>query len=88
MLKVRFARFGAKKRPYYHIVVVDARFPRDGRFIEQVGTYDPVKPMAEARFKSDRLSHWLELGAQPTTSVAKVIREHQKATQGQPAGQA
>jgi small subunit ribosomal protein S16 len=79
MIKVRLARFGAKKRPYYHIVVTDSENPRDGLFIEQVGTYDPMKPMADARVDGDRLSYWLGVGAKPSETVAKVLREHKKA---------
>lgn len=85
MVKVRLARFGAKKRPYYHIVVTDSENPRDGRFKEQVGTYDPKKPMAEARVDRDRINYWLSVGAKPTVSVAKVLREHQKALDDRPA---
>lgn len=79
MVKVRLSRAGAKKRPYYHVVVTDSENPRDGRFIEQIGTYDPTKPMAEARIDRDRLAHWLGVGAKPTESMAKVLREHAKA---------
>lgn len=79
MVKVRLARFGSKKRPYYHIVVTNSESPRDGRHIEQIGTYDPTKPMAEARIDRARLDHWVAFGAQPSVTVAKVLREHSKA---------
>lgn len=79
MLAVRLARFGTKKRPYYHVVVTNSESPRDGRFIEQVGTYDPAKPMADARVKRERLDFWLEKGAKPSETLAKVLREHAKA---------
>ncbi len=79
MVKVRLARHGSKKRPYYHIVVTDSQKARDGRFIEQLGTYDPAKPMAEARIDHDRLAYWVGVGAQPSESLGRVIREHKKA---------
>jgi small subunit ribosomal protein S16 len=79
MVKVRFSRHGTKKHPYYHIVVTDHERPRDGRFIESIGTYDPSKPMAEARVDRDRLAYWLGVGAQVSESCAKVLREQQKA---------
>jgi len=79
MVKVRLARFGAKKHPYYHVVVTDSENRRDGRFIEHIGTYDPGKPMAEARIDRPRLEHWLSKGAKVTESLAKVLREHKKA---------
>jgi len=85
MVKIRFARFGAKRHPFYHIVVTDSESPRDGRFIEQIGTYDPAKPMAQAILRRDRLDHWLGRGAQVSESLAKVIREQAKAA---PAAQA
>ena len=81
MVRVRLARFGTKKRPYYHVVVTNSESPRDGRFIEQIGTYDPTKPMAEARIDRTRLDHWVNLGAQPSETLAKVLREHKKALQ-------
>lgn len=79
MVKIRLARFGAKRHPYYHIVVTDSQNPRDGRFIEQIGTYDPAKPMSEAKLDNERLDYWVGVGAQVTTSLKKVIRERGKA---------
>ncbi len=79
MLTVRLSRFGAKKRPYYHIIVTDSENRRDGRFIEQLGTYDPKKPMAEARVDRERLGYWTGMGARLSESLAKVLREHAKA---------
>jgi small subunit ribosomal protein S16 len=79
MVKIRFARFGAKKRPFYHIVVTDSENPRDGRFLEQIGTYDPSKPMLQAKIDPDRLSHWVGRGAKLSESLAKVMREKRKA---------
>ena len=79
MIKVRLARHGSKKRPYYHVVVADSERPRDGRFIEQLGTYDPSRPMAEARIDHARVDYWLSVGAQASETVAKVLREHKLA---------
>ena len=79
MVKIRFARFGAKKLPFYHIVVTDSENPRDGRFLEQIGTYDPRKPMVQASLQRDRLEHWVGRGAQLSSSLAKVVREQAKA---------
>lgn len=86
MVTIRFARFGAKKRPFYHIVVTDSENPRDGRFLEHIGTYDPAKPMAQAVVERDRLTHWLERGAQVSVSLQKVIREQAKAAPAAAAG--
>lgn len=75
-LKIRLARGGAKKRPYYSIVVADARSPRDGRFLEKVGTYNPMLGRDHAErvtFKEDRIRHWLGVGAQPTDRVARFL---------------
>ena len=79
MVKIRFARFGAKKHPFYHIVVTDSENPRDGRFLEQIGTYDPSKPMTAATVDRERLSHWVGRGAKLSESLAKVMREQAKA---------
>ena len=79
MVKIRLARWGAKKRPYYHIVVADSQSPRDGKFLEQIGTYDPSKPAGEAKVDRGRLEHWLSVGAQVTPSLKKVFNEHRKA---------
>ena len=61
MVKIRLARHGAKKRPFYRIVVADSRSPRDGRFIEQLGYYDPLKDPAVVQLKTEKLSKWLQL---------------------------
>jgi len=75
-LKIRLARAGAKKRPYYHIVVADSRAPRDGRFIEKVGSYNPMLPAEHAdrvRLQDERLQHWLGNGAVATDRVARFL---------------
>ncbi|MER2537294.1 MAG: 30S ribosomal protein S16 [Rhizobiaceae bacterium] len=74
-LKIRLARAGSKKRPYYHIVVADVRSPRDGRFIEAVGAWNPLLPKDGDRVKLDeaRIRHWLDNGALPTDRVARFL---------------
>ncbi|MCX5619449.1 MULTISPECIES: 30S ribosomal protein S16 [Bombella] len=75
-LKIRLSRAGAKKRPYYHIVVADSRSPRDGRFVEKVGAYNPMLPSDHAervRLNDERIKHWLEKGAQATDRVARFL---------------
>ena len=75
-LKIRLARAGAKKRPYYHIVIADSRSPRDGRFIERVGSYNPMLPAEHEdrlRLQTERLTHWLQNGAVATERVAKFL---------------
>jgi small subunit ribosomal protein S16 len=72
-LKIRLARGGAKKRPFYHVVIADSRAPRDGRFVEKVGTYNPMLPndsQDRIRLNVDRIKYWLSVGAQPTDRVA------------------
>ncbi len=72
--KIRLARMGAKKKPYYRMVVADSQSPRDGRFIEIVGTYDPNKEPAAISWKQEVLKKWLSVGAQPTATVKNLIR--------------
>lgn len=75
-VKIRLSRGGAKKRPYYRIVVADSRSPRDGSYIEKIGTYNPMLPKdAEDRvtFKEERVKYWLSVGAQPTDRVARFL---------------
>ena len=76
-LKIRLARAGSKKRPYYHVVVADVRSPRDGRFIEQIGSWNPLLPKDAERIKidADRVKHWLSHGALPTDRVARFLDE-------------
>ncbi len=75
-LKIRLARAGAKKRPYYHIVIADSRSARDGRFLEKVGSYNPMLPAEHeerVRLQGERITHWISQGAQPTERVAKFL---------------
>ena len=76
MVVIRMARGGARNRPFYHIVVADSRMPRDGRFIERLGFYNPKAAEGEQRFRLalDRVSHWVEKGAQPSAAVKKLIK--------------
>lgn len=79
MLKIRLARGGAKKRPYYYIVVADSHSPRDGKFIERVGSYNPMLPrdgeQKRVTLKADRIAEWLGKGAQPTDRVARFLSQ-------------
>jgi len=73
-LKIRLSRAGTTKRPYYHVVIADARSPRDGRFIEKVGTYDPkVEDSKRVNLVTERIQHWLSVGAQPTDRVLRFL---------------
>ena len=78
MVIVRLARRGTKQRPFYHIVATDNASRRDGRFIEQIGTYDPKKPDADAFVQLDRLEYWVGVGAQLSERVSHIIREKKK----------
>ncbi|MEM7607885.1 MAG: 30S ribosomal protein S16 [Myxococcota bacterium] len=78
MVKVRLARAGSKKRPFYHIVVTPKENARDGSFIEQIGIYDPSRPIEEARVDHDRLAYWTGVGAQVSDRVSKVAKQHAK----------
>jgi small subunit ribosomal protein S16 len=78
MLAIRMTRHGAKKRPFFHIVVADSRSPRDGRFIEKLGTYNPLLPRDHAQrltLVKERIDHWLKVGAQPSDRVAKFLAQ-------------
>jgi small subunit ribosomal protein S16 len=77
-LKIRLARGGAKKRPFYKIVLADSRSPRDGKFLEKLGHYNPMVPQDHAdrlKLDADRITHWLKVGAQPTDRVAKFLAQ-------------
>jgi small subunit ribosomal protein S16 len=77
-LKIRLSRGGAKKRPFYHVVVADSRSPRDGRFIERVGTYNPMVPKDHPEritLKDERIKHWMSVGALPSDRVARFLAD-------------
>ena len=73
-VKIRLQRKGKKHKPFYHIVIADARSPRDGRFIEKIGTYNPLTQPATIELDGDRAYHWLSVGAQPTDTVRAMLR--------------
>ncbi len=74
-VKIRLARHGAKKRPFYRIVVADSEAPRDGRFLETVGTYNPLRDPAEIAVKQERVQYWLDQGATPTNTVKSLLKK-------------
>ena len=75
MVKIRLRRMGAKKNPYYRIVVADSRSPRDGRFIEELGTYDPLAEPAAVKVNVERARYWVGTGAQPTDTVRALLKK-------------
>ncbi len=79
-VKIRLARAGAKKNPYYHVVAADSESRRDGKFIEAIGAYDPVAhPEKKIEFNEERLNYWLSVGAQPTVTVKGLMAKYKKA---------
>ena len=78
MIKVRLLRTGAKKQPKYRIVIADEQAKRDGRFIEIVGRYDPTTSPAQVEIKKDRYSYWKSVGAQPTKTVADLVKRYER----------
>ena len=80
-VKIRLRRVGAKKAPFYRVVVADSRFPRDGRFIERLGYYNPMAAGQAVPFsiKADRLAYWQSQGAQLSDTVARLVKEHKPA---------
>ena len=74
-VKIRLRRMGAKKNPFYRIVVADSRYPRDGRFIEEIGTYDPLKTPADVKIDADKAKQWIANGAQPTETVRALLKK-------------
>ena len=74
MVKIRLRRLGAKKAPFYRVVVADSRFPRDGRFIEEIGTYNTMVDPAEVKIDGEKAKKWIANGAQPTDRVAKLLK--------------
>jgi small subunit ribosomal protein S16 len=77
-VSIRLRREGARNRPYYKVVVADSRSPRDGKFIEIIGTYDPKKPDHNSTLKLDRIDHWISQGAQPSDTVRSLIKKNKK----------
>ena len=75
MVKIRLRRMGAKKAPFYRIVVADSRYPRDGRFIEELGYYDPMKEPVDIKVDADKAKDWLAKGAQPTETVKSLLKK-------------
>lgn len=74
-VKIRLRRMGAKKAPFYRIVVADSRYPRDGRFIEEIGTYNPLTDPAEINIDAEKVQKWIKNGAQPTDVVRKLLKK-------------
>ena len=77
MVKIRLQRAGAKKAPFYHIVVADSRSPRDGRIVEQIGTYDPMTNPATIKLDKEKVATWIKNGANPTDTVKALIEKAQ-----------
>jgi len=74
LVSIRLSRIGKKKKPFYRVVVIERTRPRDGRFVEIVGTYDPLKKPAELKLNAERIKHWLSKGAQPSDTVRSFLR--------------
>ena len=74
-VKIRLRRMGAKKNPFYRIVVADSRYPRDGRFIEEIGAYDPLKTPADVKIDADKAKQWITNGAQHTDTVKEILKK-------------
>ena len=75
-VKIRLRRMGAKKAPFYRVVVADSRYPRDGRFIEELGTYNPLKEPAEVKIDAEKAQQWIKNGAQPTDTVKALFKKN------------
>jgi small subunit ribosomal protein S16 len=84
-VKLRLARAGAKKAPFYRIVATDSRSPRDGRFIEQLGIYDPTRTPVEVRLERERIEHWLKVGATASDTVSEILERYDAAAPAAPA---
>jgi small subunit ribosomal protein S16 len=76
---IRLTRAGSKKVPFYRVVAADRRSPRDGRFIEQLGVYDPLRNPVEFRVDAERLDHWIKVGAVPSQTVSELLRRQRRA---------
>ena len=75
MVKIRLRRMGSKKNPFYRIVVADSRYPRNGRFIEEIGTYNPLTEPSEIKVDAERAQAWIKTGAQPTETVKALLKK-------------
>ena len=75
-VKIRLRRMGAKKAPFYRVVVADSRYPRDGRFIEEIGYYDPTKEPSLVKIDGEKVKKWLQNGAQPTDTVRALLKKN------------
>ena len=84
-VSIRLRREGTTNRPYYKVVVADSRSPRDGKFLELVGSYDPKKPDHNSTLKLDRIEHWLARGAQPSDTVRSLIKKNRRVAASAPA---
>ncbi|MDD2503396.1 MAG: 30S ribosomal protein S16 [Clostridia bacterium] len=76
MVKIRLKRIGAKKRPFYRLVVADSRYPRNGRFLEEIGTYNPNTNPSEVKIDAEKAKDWLSKGAQPTDTVRALLKKN------------
>lgn len=76
MVKIRLRRMGAKRAPFYRVVVADSKYPRDGRFIEEIGTYNPMTDPAEIKIDAEKAAKWLSNGAQPTDTVKDLFKKN------------
>ncbi|MDD6275682.1 MAG: 30S ribosomal protein S16 [Clostridia bacterium] len=76
MVKIRLRRMGAKKAPFYRVVVADSRYPRDGRFIDEIGTFNPMTEPAEVKIDAEKAAKWLANGAQPTDTVKDLFKKN------------
>ena len=85
-VKIRLSRHGAKKKPFYRIIVSDSRYPRDGRKIEQIGTYDPKVPFGQVKLDINKIESWLRKGAQPTQVVSELYKKAVKLEKGDGGG--
>ena len=75
-VKIRLRRMGAKRAPFYRVVVADSRYPRDGRFIEEIGSYDPTKDPADVKIDGEKAKKWIANGAQPTDTVRALLKKN------------
>jgi small subunit ribosomal protein S16 len=74
-VKIRLRRMGAKRAPFYRVVVADSRYPRDGRFIDEIGTYNPMTEPAEIKIDNEKAAQWIKNGAQPTDTVKVILKK-------------